>query len=66
MALERASGGLAPLSSFMVGLITAATPCGAVFGALSGGVLADKYGRKPAVRPLSLVVFSVLKQECKR
>ncbi len=58
IGLERKAAGLPPLSSFMMGLIPAATPFGAVFGALSGGFWADRYGRKPAVM-LAGVVFTL-------
>jgi SP family myo-inositol transporter-like MFS transporter 13 len=49
---------LPPLSATMMGIIPAATPLGAVFGALSGGFWADRYGRRPAVM-LAGVIFTL-------
>lgn len=56
--VERQQEGLPPLSPFMLGLIPAATPFGAVFGALCAGILADRFGRKPTVM-LASVVFTM-------
>ena len=48
----------APLSPFMEGIIVSTLLVGAVVGALSGGPLSDRFGRRPAVL-LAAVIFGL-------
>ncbi|MDQ5812589.1 MAG: MFS transporter, partial [Actinomycetota bacterium] len=48
----------APLSPFMEGIIVSTLLVGAVAGAISGGPLSDRFGRRPAVL-LAAVIFAL-------
>src|SRR3712207_903316 len=48
----------APLSPFMEGIIVSTLLVGAVVGALSGGPLSDRFGRRPAVL-LAAIIFGL-------
>src|SRR3712207_2017900 len=48
----------APLSPFMEGIIVSTLLVGAVAGALSGGPLSDRFGRRPTVL-LAAVIFGL-------
>ena len=48
----------APLSAFMEGIIVSTLLVGAVVGAISGGPLSDRFGRRPAVL-LAAIIFGL-------